>query len=171
MLLGADSPCCRHRCLVQWTALAATACVHSDLPHSTLPRADSSRSLLQLSLSSIELSFLQSTAFAAAAQLDRCWTPPPVAGRRRWSPDAAAGRQTPPPVAAAGRRTPPPVDGRRRRSPPLVALCGRHLPSFLLVDSFRCRLMLLGADSPCCRRRCLVQWTALAATACWYSFW
>ncbi len=55
----------RHCCLCLHPARRAR--VHSDLLRSTLPRADSPRSPLQLSLRSNELSFLQSTAFAAAA--------------------------------------------------------------------------------------------------------
>ena len=55
----------RHCCLCLHPARRVR--VHSDPLRSTLPRADSPRSPLQLSLSSNELSFLQSTAFAAAA--------------------------------------------------------------------------------------------------------
>jgi hypothetical protein len=88
-------------------------------------------------------------------------------------PDAAAGRgrHRRSPDAAAGCRMPPTVAGHRRRSPSAVAFCGRQLTPSPLFDSFCCRLMFPVADSPCCRCRCLVQWTALAATACWYSFW
>jgi hypothetical protein len=98
----------------------------------------------------------------AAGRRRRSRTPPPVAGRRRRLSNAADGRRTPPPVAFCGRLL---------RSPSAVAFCGRQLTPSPLFDSFCCRLMFPVADSPCCRCRCLVQWTALAATACWYSFW
>jgi hypothetical protein len=141
-------------------SLARHACVHSDLPHSTSPRADSPRSLLQLSLSSNELSFLQSTAFAAAAgRLPKVSyrrrrstvagrhrrSPPPVAGPRHRLPDAAAGCRTPPPVAAAG---------RLMQSTASAVAAGRQL--LLSADVSRSGQPLVPplvsrtVDSPCC---------------------
>jgi hypothetical protein len=134
--------------------------MHSDLPHSTLPRADSQRSLLQLSLSSNELSFLQSTAFTTAARRP----PADAAGRHRQSspPYAAAGRlrQTPPPdaaagplmqltasaVVAAGRQLSLSADVSRRGQPLLPPLVS------CTVDSPCCHcLLVLGlVNSPCC---------------------
>jgi hypothetical protein len=143
-------------------SLARHARVHSDLPYSTSPRADSPRSPLQLDVSSNELSFSSS----CSRQL-----PPPEGQLQPPLPMTSCSGQLPPPtpVASRGRQLlPPPLDSSRL--PPPVASCGQQLPPLPPVHSFCCRLMILVADSPCCRRRCLVQWTALAATACWCSF-
>jgi hypothetical protein len=138
--------------------------VHSDLPHSTLPRADSPRSLLQLSLSSNELSFLLTRRLPDAAA---------GRGRHRRSPDAAAGCRMPPTVA-----------GHRRRSPSVVAFCGRLLRStasavaavrqlLLSADVSRSGQPLLPlsvsrtVDSPCCH--CLLVLVLVNSPCCYLS--
>jgi hypothetical protein len=159
--MGLAQHCCPRLSLIQHTR------VHSDLPHSTSPRADSC-SLLQLSLGSNELSF----SSACSRQLP----PPrrsPVASRRSVTAAAANHLLQSTASAAAASRLPWSTAATPTARQSLVAATGHLLRSTAsaVAAGRQLSLIFLVADRPCCRRRCLVKWTAPAATAYWCSFW